>query len=159
MGCSEDCESEGTGGGVGVGTLPGPSGDGRVTGSLEFMEKDNSVATIWDAAFPGKTGVQMEILGSPTKRVDLSWCEWTGCLGKDQGPRPWNRAGSGREPSLCGMWRLAGEGGVTPPSPPPTGAVALVRFSDPGPSKSRRDGQGTGHRTRSALLFQWLYYM
>lgn len=69
--------------------------------------------------------------GGPTKRVDLAWCEWTGCLAKDRGPHP----GFVKWPGTISPWLVEagwGAGGSDPVVPSPTGAVALVRFSDPG---------------------------
>lgn len=136
----------------------------RVTGTSLWRKiipwlRNRPVNTIWDAAFPRRTGEQMVILGSPTKRVDLSWCEWMGCLGKDRGPCPWNRAGSGWETFPRGTRRSAGEQEAVIPLFPPTMGAVFGQILRPRVLLNLKEmARGQDKEPDQLCLFQWLYY-
>lgn len=78
--------------------------------------------------------------GGPTKRVDLAWCEWTGCLAKDRGPHP----GFVKWPGTISPWLVEAGWGLgsrreRPHRPLPDGGSGFGQILRPGVLLNRKE--------------------
>lgn len=78
--------------------------------------------------------------GGPTKRVDLAWCEWTGCLAKDRGPHP----GIVKWPGTISPWLVEAGWGLgsrreRPHRPLPDGGSGFGQILRPGVLLNRKE--------------------